>query len=131
MTKYATVWRVETANGTGAYTTMAQWSMEDFSERYRQGARERCPAPMNDPLLGDFWADLGCYRHNWYFGFSTLAAAKVWFFDAKLLRHFDDIALLLRKYRVPAEYVKRGTTQTIFLGCKAQLVETRTCGSLI
>lgn len=116
------VWRVEHRDkGHGPYRPdPCAEKLVEFVNRMcekHDGDDERV-TPYRDPLLRNT-----PYDPSLVFGFRTLRELK-WWFDGFLedLKAHDYV---IRRYRVPGEYVIVGSRQLIFLRDESELIDTR------
>ncbi len=123
----AYVWRVETKNGEGVYSCdAANYALGIIDDE----GSDRHPPPQSDPSLADWWDMMSLdVAERYFFGFTTLAQYRAWFFTResrkRLAEHPSGVRLV--KYWVHPAYLKRGDYQTVFLRDMAVKMEERAC----
>lgn len=123
----AYVWRIETKKGEGVYSCGAAsyaLGIIDDVDSYRH------PAPYYDPPLADWWDMMSPdVAKRYFFGFTTLAQYRAWFYTRKsrkrLAAHPSGVRLV--KYWVHPKHLKRGDCQAVFFRGMAVKMEERAC----
>lgn len=122
------VYRLETRHGQGVYsgTTVVRAQSKFHVDLYYDV--ERHPSPNNDARLSDVWRKLTMLGkdQSYYFGFSSKAQMRRWFFRADIRRFLAEQGIVMNKYEVSKQAFHRGMNQAIFRKDQARLVETFT-----
>lgn len=112
------VWRLE-VKGTGDGVYWSGAALDVFGDI---SSSRRHPMPHMDGLAK--WRKEAGAASEWRFGFASLDQYRKWFNkqERAKLAAYEDGLLTLREFEVPAEDVRAGHSQVVFLRRKARVI---------
>lgn len=101
------IYRVQVPNSdTSLYYNNDLWHVKD-----RMQTSHRHPSPWQDAALRDAWAGLDG-KHNYIFGFSTIAQLKSWIYRREMRRDLEEAGFRVVVYQTDDYFL--GDTQAVF-----------------
>tara|TARA_Y100001936_G_C15834675_1_gene538660 strand:- start:346 stop:792 length:447 start_codon:yes stop_codon:yes gene_type:complete len=130
------IWRVQNSEGNGPYNghgNVGGIILRNPTHK-RLTNLKKVPVPFKDEGLKqafNFIDGNNVYNstliRDWRCGFQTIRKYHAWFSNDHLRELLDRAGFFLVKYEAPADAIRHGSKQSVFLPAKAKAVAVRDC----